>query len=157
MRLAFTLGLTNDDQVTVLKDHNAPLREHKAALSSGEYKGEYKDVFILETTRSTKRKRFSIGGHVNRGAVLPVASQTKKRMSDAAAEMKGGTRGKPEGSVNFEKASQTVAEQQGRTSARKRTRKGKAKKSAAKKPAAPPPPLPKEDDNKSGGDSGPSL
>jgi hypothetical protein len=150
MRLAFTIGITNDNQAVILKDHNSILRDHKDALRGDAYKGEYKEIFILESSRSNKHKRFSEAeGGVNRGAALPVAGQTKAKMSAAASEMKGGTRGNPEGKVNFEKASQTVAEQQGRKPARKRTRRGKkssASKSATRSSASPkastPPPLP---------------
>jgi hypothetical protein len=103
MRLVFTLGITNAGQAVILKDHTAVLREHKSALNSGEYQGEYSQVFILETSRANKKKRFGAAGNgrVNFGTVLPVDRQTKKSMAATTSEMKGGDRGATEGRINF--------------------------------------------------------
>lgn len=120
-RRAFTIGITNDDKATIIRDHRSSLREHKAALK--ELTGEFKEAFILETTRANTSKLVSTGGNVNQVASLSVAAQRNKKLRDVVVT-KPAARGNAQGGVNM-KASFTVAEQTGRAPVARRRKSGK--------------------------------
>ena len=108
MRHAFTIGIKNDGSAELLQDSRMSLRDQRAALKT--VVDEYKEIFILTSTRAQMKRRISTGGNVNPEAALPVVAQRDKKLRDQFPSLEQ-KKGNPEGKVNPE-AAKPVSETQ---------------------------------------------